>query len=427
MNLPLLEERQSRRVPVACPPMTRASAPAVMPRLVAIEGLRAWLALWVLVCHVLWCSGIHSDTSLPFLQLLVKGNYAVQLFMIVSGFVIFLLLDKQGESYRQFVVRRFFRLFPLFLVVFLVAIPLSRLASWDAAHSTQYWSAHQIDYFTAEVQSWWSNIAWHVPLHLSMLHGAVPPALLPDSSFAFLVLAWSLSLEWQFYLLAPLAYALAVGSRPLHRVALCGLCVLGYVSAAFVNRAFPQWNSGAALPSFLPFFFLGAGSYFLYQRHRAKPVFEAPFPVLATIAVFLLVLGGGSKLHLTPVILWIAFLGLILEPPSSRSSRLVSPLFTNRPIQYIGRISYSFYLIHLPLLALVQYPLLKFFPELSRPAHFWLLLAFATPLSIALSALSYRFLEAPGIRLGQSLALKLAHPPGPRECVRRGVRTTLVP
>lgn len=51
-------------------------------------------------------------------------GYAVDVFIILSGFVIFYLLDHQHLSYRVFICRRFFRLAPLFFLVVLIAIPI---------------------------------------------------------------------------------------------------------------------------------------------------------------------------------------------------------------------------------------------------------------------------------------------------------------
>ena len=235
-------------------------------RLNAVEGLRGYLALWVLVCHVLWAAGFEVEALSGLPKLLRRGEYAVDVFVIVSGFVIFLSLDTRQESYKQFIVRRFFRLFPLFIVLFALAIPLSRLSLWNVAHASQYLTPNQAQYLIDTVGMWWQNIHWHAPLHLLMMHGMVPELLLPHAPDSFLMSAWSVSLEWQFYLIAPLAFALAVSSERFQRLGLCVICLLLLLGARYVIPSVPL---GAALPFHVEFFFLGAASYFVYKRRLA--------------------------------------------------------------------------------------------------------------------------------------------------------------
>lgn len=254
-------------------------------RLNAIEGLRGYLAFWVLTCHVLWASGFETTALSGLPKLLRQGAYAVDLFIIVSGFAIFLSLDKRQVSYQQFVVRRFFRLFPLLIALFAIAIPLSNLSMWNATHATQYLTPHQIQSLSDKTVTWWDNIYWHVPLHLFMFHGTIPDSLIPDASGAFLMPGWSVSLEWQFYLLAPLAYAAAVSSKPVHRLGLCGLCLLMFLGARYV---IPPVRYGAALPFHVEFFFLGAASYFVYKYRSAYQIPDTWFPVACGISLVLL-------------------------------------------------------------------------------------------------------------------------------------------
>lgn len=382
-------------------------------RLLPIEGLRAYLALWVLAAHVLWWSGYEPDVlgSLPKLIgwgpiLIGQGTYAVDLFMIISGFVITLLLDQQRETYLQFVVRRLFRLFPVFILLFIVAIPLSHVNLWNVTHATQYMSQELIEFGTfgvANMVSWWENIQWHIPLHLLMLHGAVPDILVKDAPGAFLIPAWSISLEWQFYLVAPLAYAWAVSATPYRRLGLCVLCVVLVLAAKYV---LPTVEYGAALPFKVRFFFLGAVSYFVYKRPATHQLSDIAFPVACCLAVFLFGLSGRAW-SLIPIGLWMAFLGLLLEQPSSLCSRLVKPLLTNPVMLYLGRISYSLYLSHILVIIVIQYALLTWLPELSRMVHFVVLLAGTTAVSIAVSMVLYRYLEVPGIHVGRVLVQRL--------------------
>ena len=335
---------------------------------------------------------------------MVSGSYAVDLFIIISGFVIMHLLDKQGEPYLQFIVRRFFRLFPVFIVLFVIAIPLSQVDLWNLTNSSQYLTPKQIEFRTANLASWWENIHWNIPLHLTMLHGAVPEVLVKDAPGAFLVPAWSISLEWQFYLVAPLAYAWAVSVKPYRRIGLCALCVGLFLATRYV---LPTVAYGAALPFHVEFFFLGAGSYFFHQRLAAHQRSDIAFPVACCLALFLFVLSGNAW-PLFPVGLWIVFMGLLLEQSSSFSSPLVSPLLTNPIVLYLGRLSYSLYLSHILVIIVVQYALLTWGPHLSQIVHFGVLLAGTTAVTVAVSAVLYRYLEVPGIHAGRALARRYA-------------------
>lgn len=383
-----------------------SSAP---PRLLPIEGLRAYLALWVLAANALWASGYHAGDLAGLPKLLRMGPYAADLFIIVSGFVIVLLLDQQRETYRQFIARRFFRLFPVFITLFVVAIPLSQMDLWNLTHVSQYLTPDLIERRTAHVMGWWKDIEWNILLHMLMLHGAVPEGLLPegllnDAPGAFLWPAWSVSLEWQFYLVAPLAYAWAVSAKSYRRFALCGLCLVVVWAAQSV---FQSVQYRAALPFHVEYFFLGAVSYFIYKRRAAPRLSDTAFPVACCLAVFLYWL-NGSTWGFIPVGFWMVFMGLLLEHPASYSSRLVSPLLTNPVVLYLGRISYSMCLSHILVITVTQYVLLTWAPDLSQMAHLGVLLTLTTGATIAVSAVLYRYIEVPGIYAGRYLAGRLA-------------------
>ena len=380
------------------------ASPSAVSRLPLVEGLRAYLALWVLVCHVLWASGYEAEALAGLPKLIRLGQYAVDLFIIISGFVIVLSLDKERETYLQFIVRRFFRLFPVFIVLFVVAIPLSQVDLWNLSHASQYVKLGQIEYRSDILKSWWENIQWNIPLHLLMLHGTVPNVLLKDAPGAFLAPAWSVSLEWQFYLIVPLVYAWSVNGRLGRHLSLCALCLVLVPATRYV---LPTVRFGAALPFHVEYFFLGAASYFIYERRAAHQLSDTAFPVACCLAVFLFNLSDRAW-SLIPIVLWIAFLGLLLEHPHSYSTRLVSPLFTNPFVLYLGRISYSLYLSHMLVMIVIQYTLLTWAPYLSRIVHFVVLLVCTTVVTISVSRLLYRFLEAPGIYAGRSLARRLA-------------------
>lgn len=111
-------------------------------RLALLEGLRGFLALYVVLDHSLEYSGV-DEIAHP-LGFLRGGRYAVNEFVILSGFVIFYLLDKRTEGYRAFITRRFFRLYPIAILMFAVAVPISLLRLWNVTHAGAFTSPHQI-------------------------------------------------------------------------------------------------------------------------------------------------------------------------------------------------------------------------------------------------------------------------------------------
>lgn len=385
--------------------MTRQPSGAASPeRLEAIEGLRAYLAFWVVICHAMWASGYQADSLSVLPRLLLDGPLAVNVFIVISAFVIFLLLDRTRISAGQFLIRRFFRLYPLFIALFLVSIPLSIVDLWNVNHAEAYLSPRKLSYLARIIQSGWDNLPWHGALHALMLNGAVPERVVPGAPGAFLDPAWSVSLEWQFYLVAPLAFAWAVSAKWSRWAALAASCL-----ALFAVSLWPPLHVeyGAALPFHVAYFVLGGLCYLFYRWYKRRPGRVSPFLVGGAAAVALLAWGGRDPGTFVPAAIWMAFFGLLLERHDSRPWRVVSPVFTNRIAQYLGRVSYSVYLSHILVQVIVRFVLLRFAPELPRGAHFAILLAVTVAGTIVASDALYRYVEAPGIRLGKLVASRL--------------------
>ncbi|HET6338452.1 MAG TPA: acyltransferase [Polyangiales bacterium] len=369
--------------------------------LALLDGLRAYLASWVVVCHAMWVSGFECDDLSGVCAVVCRGAHAVDVFVLLSGFVIFKLLDARKETYGVFIVRRFLRLFPVYILLFLLAIPASQIAQNDLALSSRYFTHAHASEVALQFQEWFRNIGWHAVLHLVMLHGVVPHSILPEGPGAFLEPAWSISLEWQFYLIAPLAYALAVSGSATRRVIVNLAALLLFVLAT--SGALPAVDFGAALPFHAEYFYLGAASYFLYKRNLHTPISESPALVLLIISLFVFQLGHRYP-GLIPLCIWGVVLGLSLERGANPWTRWAVKPFVHPIAQYVGRISYSLYLCHMVLLFVLQHVLLRVAPDLSRTAHCAWLVALTFAVSIPASAFLFRYVESVGIRLGQVFA-----------------------
>ena len=187
-------------------------ARVTLKRLPELESLRGLMSLWVLVGHVL----LTFDGSGVIWTVLTQNGRAVDIFMALIGFAIFFLLSQKPSSYRDYIIPRFFRLFPAYIIAFFASVLLTPM-SMNVLTSIPDLSARNIGRMQI-LQSSMDHTLTHTLAHLTMLHGLVPDRLLPFSDYAFLGQAWSISLEWQFYLIAPIFFYLTRGSHLAFRV-----------------------------------------------------------------------------------------------------------------------------------------------------------------------------------------------------------------
>jgi peptidoglycan/LPS O-acetylase OafA/YrhL len=103
------------------------------------------MAWWVVVGHALHLAGVSSNLAESLfselvLKVLMRGNTAVSVFIIISGFVIAHLLLIKRENYGRYLIRRWLRIFPVFLVCLIIALLLTPM--YEAAYTGFEW-VHQ--------------------------------------------------------------------------------------------------------------------------------------------------------------------------------------------------------------------------------------------------------------------------------------------
>lgn len=76
----------------------------------SLQFVRAFAAIWVLITHVFQRLDIKPLGNYYF-----SGQYGVDVFFILSGFIIY-LTTKEGTNYKHFLIKRVFRIFPAYLV-----------------------------------------------------------------------------------------------------------------------------------------------------------------------------------------------------------------------------------------------------------------------------------------------------------------------
>lgn len=334
-----------------------------------VDGLRAIAVLSVV--------GYHYD-----FQLVASGFLGVDVFFVISGFVITKSLqERRASSLKEFLVlfwtRRVKRLFPALINV----VVLSTCLAWTvgsassakftgitglsalAGMSNLYFYRNSVDY-------------WGTGVELN-----------------FLTQSWSLGVEEQFYFFLPLLlyiFGLAgVGrntSKTLRNIGRHALELLTLLS--LVGFLLLASNRPEAVFYLSPFRFweLGVG-VLLCISSPVRQLNLRLSSAIATVSMVLLLLSlstyvseGSARLQVLTATLCTAM--LILFSPHSF---VIQRVLTARPMLYIGRISYSLYLWHWTVLVLF-----KWMAPLASASRF-----VALAISFVLAHLSYRLLELP--------------------------------
>lgn len=304
-----------------------------MRRLVCLDGLRGVLALYVMVSHILPFAMLPAP--LDWLgKLLSHGGAAVDVFFVLSGLVILRSLHAYRGQPRGFLIARVTRIFPVYLLAFALALAVR---SPDYGLSGMPWIGPDSPVRILVSSGWPETALVEIAAHLAMVHGLFPDAVLPHAWVRFLGAAWSLSTEWQFYVLA---LVLAVRGMRDSWLVMCFLA-LAAVGMGWHMIAPEGWVfSRAFLPNKAQYFALGIASAAVLARARGSvAVYLA---VLAATLAISFDQGGPGKLA-APLV-WTFCLGAELG--------LVAPLavlLRHKVLLWLGAVSYPLYIAHEPI------------------------------------------------------------------------------
>lgn len=343
-------------------------------KLEEFEGLRAVLAMWVVVFHVFSISGLHVPA-------LLDGGNAVSVFFALSGFVIAMLLNIEKETYPAFIVRRFFRIFPAYFICVAGSLILVLYGFMPKTYEDNSMSAH-------------------ILLHLLMLHGVLPVDWLTGADSAFLNPAWSITVEWQFYLIIP-AFFILLRSRP----SMAWLLII--VTAAISRRILlPLFEmGGGSLLAHFHIFVYGIISFFIFDWSKKNVEIFRPFARILPIACPLLILPVIAISQNVGLLVWLFFFGAAI---SVRADNALEPIvvFINvlrsRPLTWLGAISYALYLVHEPIVWLSLHAVHYYFPYLNVNTCTVLVGFLSVPISIGAAYALHIFVELPFIKIGKN-------------------------
>lgn len=370
----------------------------------AIEGLRGVAVLWVMVFHYVVVRDGHFDdpaiaaiASVHPLNVIARNGYlGVDLFFLISGFLLTLpwflraACGAAPPSTRDFYARRFWRIAPAYYVqlfiLFAIVLPLLK--------GVTYWRA---DLYV---------ILTNVFAHLGFVHNTTP---LTSGSLGINGALWTLAVEAQYYALVPFLAPLFIRAPRACLVGAFAIAVAWQHGAregldlvvAVERRLGSPWGWPEAtirqllltqLPSYLAHFAMGIVAGRAWVEWSARPLGKrerwvlraATFAALAGVYVIYGHLGrvfGDSTWIVIPLAFGIAFFMLAAEDRDATHA-----LLGRGPLAFVGRVSYSAYLYHLPVLILWN----AFAPPLG-----WASLPLFLALVLAIAWISWRCVEAP--------------------------------
>ncbi len=326
-----------------------------------IDGLRAVAVLAVIASHL-------PEKFLP------SGFLGVDVFFAISGFVVTgSLLGQQrtqlSQLYVGFLARRIKRLMP--------ALTLCVAVTGFVVLATDPFPRHSIETGLAALFGFANVVLFFFELDYFS----------PSSIFNAFTHTWSLGVEEQFYVVFPMFAWLFYfrTQRGSYKALAIAMILGGLVSVAMFAGLYEQHQAAAFFLMPARIWELGIGSLvFLASRRTQLAQFQrvlrrlSPFALVALIACFFVPEG-----HVMPATLAAVSLTGLLLATDGRS--LAAHALTLRPVTYIGRISYSLYLWHWPIIALGP---LVLAPSWRHSAFYVLAMAIA-------ASLSFHWIEKP--------------------------------
>jgi peptidoglycan/LPS O-acetylase OafA/YrhL len=346
------------------------------PLIPALTGVRFLAALSVALYHL--SAGVVASLGIAPRHFYENSGDPVELFFILSGFILTYthleVAGAQAPAIRQFYFSRFAKIYPIYLLGWIVFAPLvyANLVSLHGHSAASY-----------------ARLAFYGVVSLSLLQ-----AWTPTTANAWNTPGWSLSAEAVFYAFFPFLFTYLKNRSARVLLSLIAACWLISVIPTFTLSFLPPSLQSEHWPrelvNFVPAlrigeFIAGICMARLFLSGAAEKKFFFDIAALASLAAAAAVIVVASHLH-AKVLLFPAF--ALLLYCLARATGPLSSLLGSKSMVLLGEASFAFYILHVPLF---RYAKLQFPSIATSPAPFVGFLVALTGVSI----LSFLCIEKP--------------------------------
>lgn len=375
-------------------------------RIDSLDSLRGISAFIVVVFHCLLSFNVFYEANYHYkfennlvglftltpLHTLWAGKEAVLLFFVLSGFVLMIPYTNNNKpNYFSYMIKRICRIYLPYIIIMILSVVLTTL----------FWQSNNLEELSNTYQNRWDH---EVSLKAILAY----LAMINFDTANVNGVVWTLFIEMKISLILPI-FLITIAKLNWKK----GLLVSVLINTIMLLTIEYVFKYLTFIPIKILFLFFNGTFYYAYffiigailakQRKVFKKSSLSKLVKWLMLIITLIFINSRwvsylANTHLEHLENAFTVLGFVFLFILALGSKKFGNILTTKPLLFLGRISYSLYLIHIPVLMLTTIFFKNVFP-------LWLSFCLVPIFSILAAFLSYKWIEKPSMELGRKLSM----------------------